>query len=85
MLRFLPLGLLVSIAEAVNYDVTVGKDTQLKFVPDSLQADVGDTITYHFFAKVSGTTTNCTLLMLGIPANTSFLPESFSGAVVIRW
>lgn len=38
--------------EAGHYDVTVGKDGQLAFVPDSLNATIGDTVTYHFFAKV---------------------------------
>lgn len=52
-LSLLPLALLLSITEASkNFVVTVGKDSQLKFVPDSLTAAVGDTITYQFFAKV---------------------------------
>jgi plastocyanin len=52
-LLLLPLPLLASIAEATNYVVTVGKDSQLKFVPETLNAVVGDTVTYQFFAKVS--------------------------------
>jgi len=52
-LLLLPVLLLVSIAEAAHYDVTVGKDSQLKFVPETLNPAVGDTVTYHFFAKVS--------------------------------
>jgi plastocyanin len=52
-LAFLPLSLLLSISEASqNYVVTVGKDSQLKFNPETLNAAVGDTITYQFFAKV---------------------------------
>ncbi|KAK3935940.1 hypothetical protein QBC46DRAFT_396249 [Diplogelasinospora grovesii] len=50
-LLLLPLPLLASIAEATNYVVTVGKDSQLKFVPETLNAVVGDTVTYQFFAK----------------------------------
>lgn len=51
-LAFLPLSLLLSISEASkNYVVTVGKDSQLKFNPETLTAAVGDTITYQFFAK----------------------------------
>ena len=48
-----PLALLASIAQATNYDVTVGKDSQLKFVPEAINAQPGDTVTYHFFAKAS--------------------------------
>lgn len=52
-LSILPLALLASIVDAVNYDVTVGKGSQLKFVPEALNAQPGDTVTYHFFAKAS--------------------------------
>ena len=51
-LSFLPLALLVSIVEATNYDVTVGKGSQLKFDPENVNAQPGDTVTYHYFAKV---------------------------------
>jgi plastocyanin len=51
-LFLLPLTLLASLVDAVDHEVTVGKDGQLKFVPDTITAAVGDTITYRFFAKV---------------------------------
>ena len=53
-LALLPLSLLLCISDASkNYVVTVGKDSQLKFNPETLTAAVGDTVTYQFFAKVS--------------------------------
>ena len=52
-LSLLPLALLVSIADATNYDVTVGKGSQLKFDPEAINAQPGDTVTYHYFAKVN--------------------------------
>ncbi len=45
---------LLALASAVHFDVNVGKGGQLKFDPDSLTAAVGDSVTYHFFSKVSG-------------------------------
>ncbi|KAK4159815.1 hypothetical protein QBC43DRAFT_326382 [Cladorrhinum sp. PSN259] len=39
-----------SVAQAANYDVTVGKGG-LKFDPPTLNAAAGDTITYYFYAK----------------------------------
>lgn len=48
----LPAALLASVASATNHIVTVGKDSKLKFDPETLPADIGDTITYHFYAKV---------------------------------
>ena len=35
-----------------NYEVTVGKGSELKFVPETVVANIGDTVTYKFFAKV---------------------------------
>ncbi len=49
----LPVIALIPSSIAVNYDVTVGKGAQLKFDPETLNAAVGDTVTYHFFSKVS--------------------------------
>jgi plastocyanin len=49
----LPAALLPIIADAANHVVSVGKSSQLKFDPETLAANVGDTITYQFFAKVS--------------------------------
>lgn len=49
----LPASLLASIVGATNHIVTVGKDSKLVFDPETLPADVGDTITYHFYAKVN--------------------------------
>ncbi|KAF0330075.1 hypothetical protein GQ607_002842 [Colletotrichum asianum] len=37
--------------QAAHFDVNVGKNNQLKFEPETLIANRGDTITYHFFAK----------------------------------
>jgi plastocyanin len=47
----LSLSLLACLTAASNFDVTVGKDGQLKFVPETLNAYPGDTVTYHFFSK----------------------------------
>jgi plastocyanin len=47
----LPISLLAYLASATNFDVTVGKGGQLTFVPETLNALAGDTVTYHFFAK----------------------------------
>ncbi|KAM0271621.1 hypothetical protein ACHAQH_009048 [Verticillium albo-atrum] len=41
---------LLSRVEAVHHDVTVGKNGELKFEPETLHARHGDTITYQFFA-----------------------------------
>ena len=48
----LPLSLVAS-AQATLYEVTVGKNGLLKFVPDTVKAKAGDTIRYSFYAKVS--------------------------------
>ncbi|KAG7137853.1 Extracellular serine-rich protein like [Verticillium longisporum] len=40
----------VQWAKAAHHEVTVGKDGELKFVPETLHARHGDTITYQFFA-----------------------------------
>ncbi len=45
------LSLAVSV-QAAHYEVTVGKGGQLKFDPETLKAEVGDTIQYLFYAKV---------------------------------
>ncbi|KAK0643861.1 Cupredoxin [Cercophora newfieldiana] len=45
------LSLLASIAAAKHYDVTVGKNGQLRFDPETLVAEIGDTITYNYFAR----------------------------------
>ncbi|KAI1381817.1 hypothetical protein F4677DRAFT_5185 [Hypoxylon crocopeplum] len=45
------LAALAALANATHYDVTVGKGGQLKFDPETLAAQVGDTVTYRFFAK----------------------------------
>ena len=51
----LALGV-ASVAANVNHEVTVGKDGKLLFSPESTVAQPGDTITFHFFPKVSLTT-----------------------------
>ncbi len=43
---------LAASVQAAHYEVTVGKGGQLKFEPESLKAEVGDTIRYSFYAKV---------------------------------
>ncbi|KAI2622222.1 hypothetical protein GGS26DRAFT_594229 [Hypomontagnella submonticulosa] len=45
------LAALAALANAAHYDVTVGKGGQLKFDPETLTAQPGDTVTYKFFAK----------------------------------
>jgi plastocyanin len=46
------LGLIAHLVDASqNHQVTVGENTQLKFVPEFLNAQIGDTVTYTFFSK----------------------------------
>ncbi|KAH7035627.1 Cupredoxin [Microdochium trichocladiopsis] len=45
------IGLAASLVSATHYEVTVGKNGQLKFDPEQLTANIGDTVTYKFFAK----------------------------------
>ncbi|KAI1462107.1 hypothetical protein F4805DRAFT_194135 [Annulohypoxylon moriforme] len=45
------LAALATLANAAHYNVTVGKGGQLKFDPETLTAQPGDTVTYKFFAK----------------------------------
>ncbi|XDG06708.1 hypothetical protein ABKA04_006323 [Annulohypoxylon sp. FPYF3050] len=47
----LGLAAFASLASATHYNVTVGKGGQLKFDPETLTAQPGDTVTYKFFAK----------------------------------
>ncbi|KAK0715208.1 hypothetical protein B0H67DRAFT_488705 [Lasiosphaeris hirsuta] len=47
----IPFTLLASTAAATHFQVTVGKDNQLRFVPEQIDAVPGDTITYNFFAR----------------------------------
>ncbi|KAH9888172.1 hypothetical protein F4778DRAFT_797131 [Xylariomycetidae sp. FL2044] len=47
----LRLAALAAVTRAAHFDVTVGKGSQLKFEPETLAAQPGDTVTYHFFAK----------------------------------
>jgi plastocyanin len=49
----LGLAFFTSLTAAANIEVTVGKDSKLEFNPPSLKAQIGDTITYKFFSKVS--------------------------------
>lgn len=42
---------LAALVSATKYHVKVGAGGQLKFDPETLDAQVGDDITYHFFAK----------------------------------
>jgi plastocyanin len=49
----LGLALFSSFAAAVNIEVTVGKDSKLEFNPPSTKAQIGDTVTYKFFSKVT--------------------------------
>lgn len=47
------LGLAAIVAAGKNYDINVGKGAVLKFDPETLSnVAAGDTLTYHFFAKV---------------------------------
>ncbi|ORY58243.1 Cupredoxin [Pseudomassariella vexata] len=48
---FAALSSLASLASATKYSVHVGKGGQLKFDPETLTAQVGDEITYQFFAR----------------------------------
>ena len=43
---------LAASVRAAHYEVTVGKGGLLKFDPETLKAEVGDTIQYLFYAKV---------------------------------
>ncbi|KAI1100120.1 hypothetical protein F4804DRAFT_348812 [Jackrogersella minutella] len=45
------LAAFATLVNATHYDVTVGKGGQLKFDPETLAAQPGDTVTYRFFAK----------------------------------
>lgn len=46
-------GFLATVVNAAHHDVNVGKGGELKFFPEDLSGvRVGDTVTYHFFAKV---------------------------------
>lgn len=48
------LAALVATASAsTNHIVTVGKGGMLKFDPEELKANPGDTVTYKFFSRVS--------------------------------
>ncbi|KAK3348930.1 hypothetical protein B0T25DRAFT_581985 [Lasiosphaeria hispida] len=47
----LPLAFFASSAAASHYKVTVGKNGQLKFDPETLDVKKGDTITYEYFAR----------------------------------
>ncbi|KAI0021641.1 hypothetical protein F4780DRAFT_770120 [Xylariomycetidae sp. FL0641] len=47
----LGLSAFTALANAAHHNVTVGKDNQLKFDPETLSAQIGDTITYSFFSK----------------------------------
>ena len=49
----LPLPLLASIAQSAHHIVKVGENEKLQFVPETLKAEVGDTVEYQFFSKVS--------------------------------
>lgn len=62
----LPLSL-VALAQAKVHQVSVGKDGELKFDPETVKAEIGDFVQYNFFSKVrltlfcvmySGTTYN---------------------------
>ena len=46
------LPLFLASVQAAHYEVTVGKGGLLKFDPETLKAEVGDTIQYLFYAKV---------------------------------
>lgn len=58
----LSIGLAVTNASAANIQVQVGKGA-LKFDPENVPAQVGDTVTYNFFPKVC----EYILGMLGMP------------------
>jgi hypothetical protein len=46
------------MVDAASLTVDVGKNGELKFDPETVQAEVGDTITYHFYSGV------CSLVLL---------------------
>lgn len=54
------LAALVAGASAGHLTVNVGKGGQLKFDPETLTAQPGDTITYKFFSKVGAASTCAT-------------------------
>ena len=43
----------MAAAQAAHHEVSVGKGGELKFEPEEIKAEVGDTITYRFYSKVS--------------------------------
>ncbi|KAI6090081.1 Cupredoxin [Hypoxylon rubiginosum] len=47
----LGLAALTGLVNAAHHHVTVGKGGQLKFEPETLTTQPGDTVTYQFFAK----------------------------------
>ncbi|KAJ4289410.1 hypothetical protein N0V88_006890 [Collariella sp. IMI 366227] len=47
----LPLALAASTAQAKYHEVTVGKGGKLRFDPEVIKAEIGDTIRYTFFSK----------------------------------
>ncbi|KAI0154887.1 hypothetical protein GGR57DRAFT_99523 [Xylariaceae sp. FL1272] len=47
----LGVGFFASLAAASHFEVTVGKDSKLEFNPATIDAQVGDTVTYKFFSK----------------------------------
>jgi hypothetical protein len=55
-MKFLFFGLSVfgiTAVSAANWDINVGNGGNLAYDPPSINAMTGDTVTYHFFAKVS--------------------------------
>jgi len=69
----------VSVVSAAHFDVTVGKGGQLQFVPDQFAAAVGDTVTYHYYAKVC-----CACPMSHCSRRLMFATEPLGGAVFVR-
>lgn len=49
---FLVVAVATNVLASVNHEVTVGKGALL-FSPETTVAQPGDTITFHFFPKVS--------------------------------
>ncbi|KAK0725101.1 hypothetical protein B0H67DRAFT_641555 [Lasiosphaeris hirsuta] len=47
----LPLAFLASTVAATHFQVTVGKNGQLRFDPETIDAKKGDKVTYNFFAR----------------------------------
>jgi plastocyanin len=43
---------LAATAQAGHHEVSVGKGGELKFEPEEIKAERGDTITYRFYSKV---------------------------------